>query len=52
MADMYIFNIAQMEALPVTVEQVEQATRRDADLSQVWQYVQLAWPDVVASKAI
>ena len=46
-ADMDIFNIAQMEALPVTVEQLEQATRRDADLRQVWQNVQLGWPDVV-----
>ena len=46
-ADVDIFNIAQMEALPVTVEQLEQATRGDADLSQVWQYVQLGWPDVV-----
>ena len=36
-ADVDIFNIAQMEALPVAVEQLEQATRRDADLSQVWQ---------------
>ena len=46
-ADVDIFNIAQLEALPVTVEQLEQATRRDADLSQVCQYVQLGWPDVV-----
>ena len=46
-AEVDIFNIAQMEALPVTVEQLELATRRDVDLSQVWQYVQLGWPDVV-----
>ena len=31
----------------MTVEQLEQATRRDAYLSQVWQYVQLGWPDEV-----
>ena len=46
-ADVNIFNIAQIEALPVTVDQLGHATRRDVDLSQVWQYVQLGWPDVV-----
>ena len=46
-ADVDVFNIAQIEALPVTVDQLGQATRRDVDLSQVWQYVQLGWPDVV-----
>ena len=47
MADVDVFNIAQIEALPVTVDQLGQATKRDVDLSRVWQYVQLGWPDVV-----
>ena len=49
-ADVDVFNIAQIEALPVTVDQLGQATRRDVDLSQVWQYVQLGWPDVVPER--
>ena len=48
--DVDVFNIAQIEALPVTFDQLEQATRRDVDLSQVWQYVQLGWPDVVQER--
>ena len=44
------FNIAQIEALPVTVDQLGYATRCDVDLSQVWQYVQLGWPDVVPER--
>ena len=49
-ADVDVFNIAQIEALLVTVNQLGQATRRDEDLSQVWQYVLFGWPDVVPER--
>ena len=39
-----IFNIAQVEAMPVTAQQVATATQRDPLLSQVYRYTQSGWP--------
>ena len=41
-ADVDVFNIAQIEALPIKT-----SFQSDVDLSQVWQCVQLGQPDVV-----
>ncbi len=41
------FNIGQVQALPVTFQEVQRATRRDASLSKVLQYVQQGWPQQV-----
>ena len=38
------FNIGQVQALPVTFQDIQQATRRDTTLSKVYQYVQQGWP--------
>ena len=37
------FNIGQVQALPVTCQDIQQATRRDTTLSKVYQYVQQGW---------
>ena len=42
-----LFNISQVQALPVTVQQVEMATRRDPILSKVTAYVKNGWPKTV-----
>ena len=42
-----IFNIAQIEAMPVTANQVATVTQRDLLLSQVYQYAQSGWPSEV-----
>ena len=39
-----IFNISQIESLPVTVAQLRQATRNDQLLSRVLAYTQQGWP--------
>ena len=44
-----VFNIAQIEALPVTALQVAAATRKDPLLSQVFRYTQTGWPHAVDS---
>ena len=41
------FTIGQIQALPVTAEQVQTATRQDRVLSQVYRYLQHGWPRVV-----
>ena len=41
------FNLAQMECLPVTATQVQQATRADPVLSKVLQYTRQGWPGIV-----
>ena len=43
-----VFNIAQIEALPLTSHQVATATKKDPLLSQVFRYVQSSWPTEVA----
>ena len=42
--------IGQIQAMPVTAEQVQAATRRDPVLSQVFPYVQNGWPATVNDK--
>ena len=42
-----LFNIAQIEYLPVTAEQVQRATAKDALLSRVLQFTKLGWPTAV-----
>ena len=42
-----MFNIAQVQALPVTVQDIQQATRRDATLGKVYKYAQQGWPKQV-----
>ena len=46
-----VFNITQMESLPVTVPQLRQATRNDQILSQVLRYTLDGWPVVIDSKS-
>ena len=41
------FMVGQIQAMPVTAEQVQAATRRDPVLSQVFRYVQDGWPATV-----
>lgn len=41
-----IFNISQIEALPVTASAVRKATRKDLILSKVFQYTRLGWPSL------
>ena len=43
-----IFNISQVQALPVTVKHVQVATRRDPVLSKVVTYIMSGWPDKVS----
>ena len=42
-----VFNISQMEALPVNVRQLRAATASDPFLSKVYQYTQSVWPCTV-----
>ena len=39
-----VFNIAQIESLPITAMQIEQATRTDRVLSKVLRYTKSGWP--------
>ena len=47
----HVFNISQMESLPVTRTQLRQATRNDQVLSQVLQYMQKGWPVPIDAKS-
>ena len=42
-----LFNIAQIDCLLVTAQQVRQATAKDAVLSRVLQYTKNGWPAAV-----
>ena len=42
-----IFNVTQVQALPVTFRSIQKATRRDKILSKVLEYVQQGWPEQV-----
>ncbi len=42
-----VFNIGQIQALPVTFHAVQKATARDRILSKVYVYAQRGWPDTV-----
>jgi len=41
---MNVFNVAQVETLPLISQQIATATRKDPLLSQVYRYSQLGWP--------
>ena len=43
--DVEVFNVAQIDALPVTAQQLGKATRSDPILSKVWRYTRTKWPD-------
>ena len=45
--DVAIFNISQIENLPVTASEVRQATRTDPVLSKVMEFTQQGWPQSV-----
>ena len=40
---MDVFNIAQVDSLPVTAAQLEQATQQE--LSKVFRFTKTGWPD-------
>ena len=48
--DVNIFNIAQMQALPVTFFQLKEATQSDPILGKVLQYEMLSWPSAVSEQ--
>ena len=39
-----MFNVAQIDSLPVTSTRLGQATRRDRVLGKVWRYTKSGWP--------
>ena len=45
-----IFNISQIEAIPITSTEIATATRRDKVLSKVRQYIKTSWPTKVTSQ--
>ena len=42
-----VFNVAQIDTLPVTVKQLKAATRHDPLLSKVLLYTKCGWPSTV-----
>ena len=42
-----VFNVAQLESLPITSQQLGQVTRKDMILSKVWRYCKSGWPTTV-----
>ena len=50
--DSKIFNISQMEALPVTIRQLRAATHSDRILSKVYRYTKGSWPHLVPQHLI
>ena len=44
-----IFNITQIEALPITATEIGSATKHDKLLSKVYRYTKTSWPAVVSS---
>ena len=42
--DAMVFNMAQLDALPVCSSELMAATRTDPQLSEVLQYVRRGWP--------
>ena len=43
-----VFNVAQVDTLPLTSQQIATATKKDPVLSQVFRYTQSGWPSEVA----
>ena len=44
-----IFNISQIEALPITATDIGKATKHDKLLSKVYRYTQTSWPADISS---
>ena len=44
-----MFNVAQIQALPLTFQDIKSATKRYATLSRVLEYVKRVWPKEVPS---
>ena len=42
-----MFNVSQIQALPLTFRDIKLATKRDATLSRVLEYVKMTWPKEV-----
>ena len=42
-----IYNVAQIQALPLTFEDIKLATKRDAIVSRVLDYIKSDWPKKV-----
>ena len=42
-----VFNVAQVEALPLPSQQIAAATKKDPVLSQIIRYTQSGWPSEV-----
>ena len=38
-----IFNMGQIQALPVTFQDIQEATKRDSTLSRVMEYIKMGW---------
>ena len=45
MSDESVFNVAQIETLPVSASKLRKATRNDAILGRVYCYVLKGWPN-------
>ena len=47
-----MFNCGQVQVLPVTVQDIQRATRRDVTLGKVYKYVQQGWPKQVSEELL
>ena len=46
-SEVSVFNVAQVQALPVTVAQLQQATRNDPILGKILRCIRRGWPEAV-----
>ena len=46
-----LFNISQLESLPITTKQLRAATRTDPILSKVLHYVRTGWPNIEVTRS-
>jgi hypothetical protein len=42
-----LYNLSQLEILPVTSQQIQQSTVKDPVLSKVWRYTRDGWPTII-----
>ncbi len=45
---MDVFNVAQIDSLPVTATELGQTTRKDPLLSKVWRFTKYGWPQQIS----
>ena len=50
--DAGVFNLSQLDQLPVTADDIRRATAKDKTLSQVLRYTQEGWPTVQETPAL